>query len=161
MRFVSASGRRPTVTVAAAFLVALAAAGCTSSGHPGSNSTNHSRPASASTSRSASPKGLPSGVVGATHVPAQVANKPALRADVNLASCSARTRGWQASGTVHNPRSAVHRYKITVFFTTDSATVIGVATASVRVPGKASRPWTAGATFHAAQPTLCVLRGVG
>jgi hypothetical protein len=100
-------------------------------------------------------------VEGATRVPVKVANKPALRTDVSLASCSARTHGWQASGSVHNPRSEAHRYNITVFFTTDNATVIGFAATSVRVPAKTSRTWTAGATFHASKPTLCVLRGVG
>jgi hypothetical protein len=152
-------------TLTAALLVPLAAAGCTSSGPPASNATTHpadrSRPATPSSSQAPSAEALPPGVVGATHVPAKVANKPALRPDVSLASCSPRTHGWQASGTAHNPRSAARSYKITVFFTTDNATVIGVAATTVHVPGKASRSWTAGATFHAAKPTLCVLRGVG
>lgn len=157
----STSARRASVTLAAALVVSVAAAGCTSSSHPSRNSTSRSAAASASAPPASSAKGLPPGVEGATSVPVKVANKPALRADVDLASCSARSHGWQAAGTVHNPHAAARRYKITVFFTTGDATVIGFAATSVHVPAKASRAWTAGATFHAAKPTLCVLRGVG
>jgi len=156
---------RSMVTLTAALLVSLTAAGCTSSGHPAGNSTSHpadrSSAASASASQAPSAKALPPGVVGATRVPTKVANKPALRADVRLASCSPRAHGWRASGTVHNPHSAARSYKITVFFTADNATVIGFAATTVHVVGRGSRPWTASATFHAPKPTLCVLRGVG
>ena len=155
---------RALVTLTAAVVVPLAAAGCTSSSHSSGKSASHSSKPSGSATAShpvSSGKALPSGVVGATGVPTKVANTPALRADVRLASCTPRTRGWKAAGTVHNPHSAARRYKITVFFTTDNATVIGFAATSVHVPGKASKAWTAGATFHAAKPTLCVLRGVG
>jgi hypothetical protein len=69
--------------------------------------------------------------------------------------------GWAASGTARNPSKSSASYRITVFFTTDHATVIGHASTTVTVPGGASHPWTVAATFHPASPTRCVLRGVG
>ena len=105
--------------------------------------------------------GLPSGVSGATNVPTSVPNDPARRADVTLAHCAAAPGGWAAGGTIQNPRTKASTYRITVFFTTTSATVVGVGKASVHVSGGASQAWQAVGHFHPPAKTLCVLRGVG
>ena len=118
-------------------------------GHPGS--------AAARTTQGA---GLPSGVHGATNVPTSVPNNPSRRANVIMAKCSAAPGGWAAAGTVHNPAGQPSAYRITVFFTTTSATVIGVATTSVSVPARSSKPWQAVGHFRAPAQALCVLRGV-
>jgi len=94
-------------------------------------------------------------------VPAAVPNKTALRADVAMSSCSPHAGGWMASGSARNPRKKATTYKITVFFTSNQATVIGTARTSVRVPPGGTEHWTATSKFHPAKPTLCVLRGVG
>ena len=156
-----ASALRSVVALAAALAATLTASGCTSSRHPVGHATSPTDTGRPSPSHARSAKGLPPGVVGATNIPAKVANRPALRADVGLATCSPRPHGWQASGSARNPGKKPATYKITVFFTSNQATVIGTARTSVRVlPGR-SRRWTASSTFHPAKPTLCVLRGVG
>jgi hypothetical protein len=96
-----------------------------------------------------------------TNVPTSVPNDPTLRNNVTLSSCASTSVGWAASGTARNPSKSSASYRITVFFTTDHATVIGHASTTVTVPGGASHPWTVAATFHPASPTRCVLRGVG
>jgi hypothetical protein len=156
---------RPTALAAGlALTAAVALAGCTSSGRP---SASGSRPApgdsSPATRAQSIPSGaaLPAGVTGATAVPTAVPNKPALRANVAISSCTARPGGWRAAGTVHNPASHAAKYRITVFFTTQHATVIGAAATTVSVGAGAKKSWRANAKFHPAKPTLCVLRGVG
>jgi len=153
---------RSRAALTAALLVPLAVAGCTSSDHPRSNSTSHSGAATASASPAPpSAKALPPGVVGATRVPTAVPNKPALRADVVLSTCASRSGGWAASGTVHNRTLRPVKYTVTVFFTTDHATVIGAGATTLTLLPKTSKYWSVVAKFHAANPTLCVLRGVG
>ena len=137
--------------VALLLAVAVAAAGCTSSTSSPGRGTTASTPGA----------GLPSGVAGATNVPRSVPNNPARRADVALTRCVAAPGGWAAGGTVHNPAGTPATYRITVFFTTTTATVIGVAATSVLVPGRQSKPWQAIGRFHAPPKVLCVLRGVG
>jgi hypothetical protein len=136
-------------------------AGCTSSGSRVERPT--SRPSTGVASTHAKAAGaLPAGVVGATKVPASVPNSSRLRADVVLSSCSARSGGWSAGGRVRNSsRTRMQHYEITVFFTTDEATVIGTGATTVAVPPARSRPWSLSARFHAPTRTLCVLRGVG
>ncbi len=133
--------------------------GCTGGkSHP----TGSSAPASRSSSRASSAgAALPSGVVGATAVPTAVPNKPALRTKVAINACAAAAGGWAASGTARNPGKTSTTYRITVFFTTKNATVIGTAATKVHVPSGATRRWRADAKFTAANPTQCVLRGVG
>jgi hypothetical protein len=147
------------VAVSVAVLGALcAAAGCTAT----SSERPSSPPGTSAAGGSETPRGaLPSGVVGATSVPTSVPNEVALRADVGMSSCAPHAGGWMATGSARNPRTKATTYKITVFFTSSRATVIGTARASVRVPPGGNRRWTASSAFHPAKPTLCVLRGVG
>lgn len=132
-------------------LAAVALAGCTATDSP-----------SPSPSASASDvNGLPTGVQQATAVPTDVANTPALRANVEITECSASDGGWKAEGTAKNPGDAAKSYTITVFFTTDHGTVIGTGDTKVTVePGK-TEDWTVRAALTPAPKTLCVLRGVG
>ena len=152
---------RSTPAAAVALIATVLLAGCTSSGAPAHRPSTH-----ASTRASASPTkaagALPAGVAGATDVPVHVPNSTRLRADVALSKCAARSGGWTAGGTVRNHNlKSTQRYVITVFFTTNRATVIGTAKTTVTVAPARSRAWSLSAKFHAASPTLCVLRGVG
>jgi len=148
----------PRRALAVVMISVLGAAGCTSS-HPSKapSSTSPARSSAGSTSAPA----LPSGVTGATDVPASVPNKPAWRQDATVTTCRSTSGGWSAGGSVHNPGKKLRVYRVTVFFTTTSATVVGVASARVRVPAGADRPWRAIGHFTAPPKTLCVLRGVG
>jgi len=92
-------------------------------------------------------------------VPARIPDDPALRPDVSVRECTATKGGWRASGRIVN-RGSAHDYRVTVLFTTDRATVIGVGATSVRVGAGATKRWTVAASFVAATPTLCVLSGV-
>jgi hypothetical protein len=123
----------------------------------------HSRASAGSTSRPSlsRPAALPAGVVGATAVPTDVANQPTLRANVTISSCARAPGGWAASGTARNPTATAVTYTVTVFFTTSSATVLGSATSKVTIPAHGSQEWNAPAKLTPANPTRCVLRGVG
>jgi hypothetical protein len=100
-------------------------------------------------------------VSGATDVPTKVPNRATWRKDVSLTTCRSSPGGWVARGTIDNPAKAAREYRLTIFFTTTSATVIGVGHSTVRVEAGASRPWQVTSRFTAAPKTLCVLRGVG
>lgn len=134
-------------------IVAVGASGCASSDTSGPSSSRSPSHGPTAT--------LPPGVTGATDVPAKVPNRADWRKDVTLAACRSATGGWAASGTVHNPAKDPRVYRLTVFFTTTSATVIGVGHSKVRVPAGASQTWQVAARFKAPPKTLCVLRGVG
>lgn len=112
-------------------------------------------------SMSSTPRGLPKGVMGATDVPQDVANDPDLRDDVTVASCRRTPNGWRATGTARNPGQAPIDYAITVFFTTESATVIGTGTTRVAVGPGRKEAWRVEDAFEAPASTLCALRGVG
>lgn len=149
---------KPTLLAAGlAFAAALTLTGCTGGSAPSASADRTSNGAPTTPSGAA----LPDGVVGATAVPTGVPNNPGLRGNVTMSSCAARSGGWGASGTVHNPDAQAARYRITVFFTTDHATVIGFAATTVSLAAKETKTWSVSATMHAATPTLCVLRGVG
>lgn len=105
--------------------------------------------------------GLPEGVQQATDVPIDVPNTPELRADVELTTCEEAEGGWQSSGTVTNLGTDARDYTITVFFTTDGGTVIGVGDTSVSVAAGESEDWSITAALTPAPKTVCVLRGVG
>jgi hypothetical protein len=138
-------------------VASIAVAGCTSSDqHAAKHSTSSTR--TATTHPVAT---LPSGVTGATDVPTAVPNKPALRDDVTITACTAAKGGWAAHGTVHNTAKASTLYRVTIFFTTTSATVLGVGRARLRVPAGSQRSWQATGRFTAPKHVLCVLRGVG
>jgi len=96
----------------------------------------------------------------ARSVPAQVPNSMAARRNATLASCHSADGGWQAGGTVKYSGGSAASYKITVFFTTSRATVIGYGDTVIQVAAGQTKPWTVRATFDAPKGTLCVLRGV-
>jgi hypothetical protein len=103
--------------------------------------------------------GLPSGVVQATALPTDIPNDPKTRAKVKLLECAATKDGWKASGTVSNPGKGASKMVLTVFFTTDKATVIGTAQTRIEIKPGDKRTWSAQAHFTAPTRTLCVLRG--
>jgi hypothetical protein len=99
--------------------------------------------------------------IGATDVPTAVPNKPALRKDVTLTSCQAAKGGWQAGGTIVNHSSKARKYRIEVFFTAPTTTVLGSGSASVHVDAGASKTWTIdNDRFTPTKPTVCVVSGV-
>ncbi|MDQ0031065.1 hypothetical protein [Arthrobacter bambusae] len=105
--------------------------------------------------------GLPSGVTQAGAVPTSVPNDPAARQNVHITDCSQADGGWKATGTAANPGKTPVDYTITVFFTTDHATVLNTADTTVKVePGKTA-DWTISKKFTPTPTTLCALRGVG
>lgn len=140
--------RFATVTAVTALTAALVS-GCT----PGTPRKE------ASSTQSAA--GLPSGVAQAGKVPTKVPNEPAARKNVRITDCARTDTGWKAAGTAANPGKKKTTYKITVFFTTEKATVLQTADTKVTVePGK-SAEWKAEKKFTPADKTLCALRGVG
>jgi hypothetical protein len=150
----------PSVKGAAALaaigLAVSAAAGCTS------GSSNHSastQPSTAQPSGKTSSSG--SSVAGATAVPTKVANDVKSRKNVQLSSCTKAAGGWGAGGTAANPGTKAAAYTITVFFTTTSATVVGIGKTQVRVAPGGTQDWTVTGKFKAPAKMLCVLRGVG
>jgi hypothetical protein len=96
----------------------------------------------------------------ARSVPARVPNSVAARRNATLASCHSADGGWQADGTVKHAGGSAASYKITVFFTTSSATVIGYGDTVIQVAAGQTKPWTVRGTFNAPKGTRCVLRGV-
>ncbi|HVX08983.1 hypothetical protein [Humibacter sp.] len=142
-----------TAAIAAALMVAgVALAGCTAAA-PNAAKT-HSAAAT-------TVPGLPSGVTQATALPTDIPNDSKTRADVKLVACTSTGDGWKASGTVSNGGKSPATTVITVFFTTDKATVVGAAQTRVTVKAGDKRNWTAEKTFTAPSKTLCVLRGAG
>ena len=104
---------------------------------------------------------LPSGVPQAGAVPTKVPNDPALRQNVSVTDCSKTAKGWKAAGKATNPTDKPLDYTLTVFFTSDKATVLNTADTTVKVdPGKSAN-WTVQKDFPTTPKTLCVLRGVG
>ncbi|MCT1478395.1 hypothetical protein [Microbacterium sp. p3-SID336] len=101
------------------------------------------------------------GVVGATKLPSDIPNSPAVRSAAKITSCAASDGGWTAAGTVTNPTEDDASYVVTVFFTNSAATVVGSGQATVEVDGGATTDWSVTSDFVAPNETLCALRGVG
>lgn len=98
----------------------------------------------------------------ATDIPASVANNLERRKDAVITSCRpGADGGWEARGTVANTGQSPGEYAITIFFTTENATVLDYAVTSVTVEGGATQEWSAHKNFQAPANVLCVLRGVG
>jgi hypothetical protein len=157
------SARQATSAVAGSIaVVALALAGCSG---PTGNAQQPGRPGEArepgksAAPSSEPPKALPKGVRPAP-IPSKVANDPADRKNVVMTSCEAAKGGWQAGGTATNPTKKDVEYKITVFFTTTSATTINTASTDVPVKAGQTVKWSAKQDFAAPKEMLCVLRGV-
>jgi hypothetical protein len=117
--------------------------------------------AATTTSPPKSVPGLPAGVSQPTSIPTAIPDSAEARADVRLQGCEVAHGGWKATGTAVNPGKKATTSVITVFFTTESATVIGTAQTTVSVKPGGTEKWTAKGDFVAAPKTLCVLRGVG
>jgi hypothetical protein len=144
--------------LAAALTAAVGVAGCT--GGEGTDTPTGGGKTSTTSEPEESAQALPPGVVAATSVPTKVPNKPALRRNVTVSKCAAVSGGWAASGVAKNGGDSPTTYTITVFFTTKNATVIGTGSTKVTVDAGASKTWAVSKKMHAADPTLCVLRGV-
>jgi hypothetical protein len=143
--------RRTTGTAAALLALGIVLTGCT-----GGAPTDAETPTAAATV-----PGLPPGVSQVTELPPDIPNDPETRANVQVNGCAATEDGWEATGTISNPGEEATTTVITVFFTTDKATVIGTAQTSVTVEPGDEQSWTAQDAFTAPTQTLCVLRGAG
>jgi hypothetical protein len=149
--------RRIVHPLAAALVVASALTGCTLSAP---DSPTASRTPAASATVTADAPGLPAGVAQASDVPTAVANDPAQRSNVTVTGCSRTDAGWAATGTAKNPTGEPVTYRLTLFFTTATATVLAVAPAEVPVKAGGDATWRAEAAFTAPDGTRCVLAGV-
>ena len=129
------------------------AAGCTSHATPNSNS--QSAAASPAERSSATKPAVP-----VRPVPTKVPNQPGARKAAVITDCAADAHGWHASGTVKNAASADATYTITVFFTNQSATVLGFASKQVPVGPGATADWSVTDATVNSSHTRCVLRGV-
>ncbi len=160
--------RRPrqislSVSTVGVVVVLLCACACGGSA-PSTKASNSVRPTASggSVSGSASPSSGSTALVQNPLPPASdIVNDVDKRKSVTITKCAAIVGGWAASGTASNPGSTTVDYTITVFFTNAVATVQDFATASVTVAPGQSSSWTASKLFAAADPTSCVLRGVG
>jgi beta-xylosidase len=139
--------KRPLPLIATLLLGgAIALTGCSSSGSSGSTTTTSTTAKAAATTTTTSP------------VP--IENNAAIRTQAVITSCTAAPGGWQASGTATNPGKASYDYKLTVYFTSAQATVLGSGQTSVTVGAKSTGKWKVTATFPAPAGVKCVLVGV-
>lgn len=143
---------RPTITISAIVL----AAGALLSGCTPTTPVRTSAPHAATNI-----PGLPAGVGQATSLPTNIPNDAAVRANVHLADCTKTGTGWKAAGTITNPSKKPVSRTITIFFTTDKATVISTGQTTVSVDAGKKQPWSIAPAFTAAPKTLCVIRGAG
>ncbi len=121
---------------------AIALTGCSSS-TSGSTTTTAKAPATTTTTS-----------------PVPIHNNAAIRTQAVITACTAAPGGWQASGTATNPGTASYHYKLTVYFTSAQATVLGSGQTSVTVAAKSTGKWKVTATFPAPTGVKCVLVGV-
>jgi|GEM_PF-3160448 len=143
-----------SVAVAAGLLLG----GCAVSGPTVPPTT---QPSAASPAASSTPApSLPQGVTAATNVPTAVPNDADLRKSVTITKCAATKTGWAAHGTAINKQKTSKTYKIAIFFTSASATVLHTDSTTVTVEPGSKGTWEVDAKFAAPEGTLCVLRGV-
>ena len=145
--------RRARVALAAPAACAVLLTGCTASDQPDPTPTT-------ATTDAADAPALPEGVTPATSVPTEVPNDPAARRNVSVADCATADGGWRAAGSASNDTADAVTYELTVFFTTATATVLGVGETEVSVQPGATAEWTVEAAFTAPAGTRCVLAGV-
>ncbi|SEH57150.1 MULTISPECIES: hypothetical protein [unclassified Leifsonia] len=142
-----------TAAVAAIVLTAGALlAGCTSTAPA---------PTATRTAAATNIPGLPAGVQQEASLPTDIPNDPAARATLQLSTCAKTDTGWKAGGTIANPGKKPVTRTITVFFTTEHATVIKSGQTKVTVDAGKKQDWSIAPAFAAAPKTLCVIRGVG
>lgn len=99
-------------------------------------------------------------ILRAAALPSHVLNSAHERSDVVQTSCAAIPGGWSAAGTVRNTLGQPATYRITVFFTTTHATTLDYAVATVKVPARTTRRWTAAKRFAAQPQMLCPMPGI-
>lgn len=128
--------------------IALVLAGCTASAQSANSS------ASASDGRAGE-------IRPDANVPTDVPNEPALRGNVQISACQRDGDGWKASGTARNPAHEDTAYTITVFFTSDKATVLGTGDTTVKISAGKSAEWEVRSDLTPTPEMRCVLRGVG
>lgn len=146
--------RRTAAALVALVATGIALAACT--GEP-------TEPEPTPTIASGAPQipGEKPGVVAATSVPDEVPDSPAVRAGTQITSCESGGGAGTAEGVVGNATDDDATYVVTVFFTTDAATVVGSGQTTVDVAAGEEAEWTVTADFTAPSTTLCALRGVG
>ncbi|MFJ9317739.1 hypothetical protein ACIRN4_26350 [Pimelobacter simplex] len=156
--------RRGVPALAVALVLTLALAGC-GGGAPA--------PGPSAGSSTASPRSGPSATGAATDpatttirrpdvtVPRKVVNRPAARDRVTVTGCRAADGGWSASGRAVGRRAGADQLTITVFFTTEQATVVAWGQTTVDVPDGRSAEWSVRANLPVEGELRCVLRGVG
>lgn len=92
--------------------------------------------------------------------PSSIANDLGKRKHVAITACEAVAGGWHAVGTASGSSSKEESYKVVVYFTSPSATVLAYGDTTVAVqPGKGAT-WEVRQHFAAPKGTLCVLRAV-
>jgi hypothetical protein len=137
-----------------AVLALVAITGCSKSSSKASGKASSSASAKASTT-------APALTQNTLPAASAIVNDVDKRKAVVITKCAAADGGWSASGTAKNAGTSDTTYAITVFFTDSHATVQDFATTSVTVKAGQTENWSAAKKFVAANPTLCVLRGVG
>ncbi len=131
----------------------LLVGGCTSS----KNERAAPRPSPLkSVTSSAAPTALPT----QASLPPLAKNDVTARKQITQTGCAAVPGGWAATGTAKNPGSSPVTYKITIYFTTTSATTLNYAVTSVTVPPGQTAKWTARKRFKAQQQMLCPMPSV-
>lgn len=150
MRNPSAAPVRVIALTGAALLLGLVVTGC--SGAPDAGATP--------TPTFTQVNGLPDGVALPDDVPTEVPNTPEDRKNVGIEACESTADGWRAAGTAVNPHDAAVTYEVSVFFTTESGTVLQFGEVSVPVSASGVEEWQIEVDFVAPPTTRCVLRGV-
>lgn len=139
-------------TAATVTLLALA----TVSGCAGTAPT-HSRAGSADATAS---KPVAAGAQPVLPAPSSIANDLDKRKHVSITACEAVAGGWHAAGVATGSSSKDESYKVVVYFTSPTATVLAYGDTTVDVrPGKGGS-WEVRQKFAAPKGTLCVLRAV-
>jgi hypothetical protein len=144
-------GRLIPLTAVAGLALAVTLAGCTA-GAPQPEAAWQETAAAAA---------LPSELPQPTNVPTAVTNTPALRHEVSLLACARSHGGWEASGTASNAGKSSVAYTVTIFFTTDHGTVVGLSSTKVTVKPAGNEHWSVRTDLPATADLRCVLRGVG
>ena len=148
-----------TVTAATLAALTVGLAGCSAGDGGGAGASPSPSPTSPT---STSPSSAPSATAKQPGVvPSKVPNRPGKRDRVRLTGCQAGDGGWTASGTARAGKGGDAHYRITVFFTTGRATVVGWGRTTVDVPAGQSHDWSVTTELPAKGDLLCVLRGVG
>ncbi|MBU2696249.1 hypothetical protein [Pimelobacter sp. 30-1] len=143
--------------LAAALPLALALAACSADDAGEGGEPRRAEASAHATDPPAERTTKPRGV----RIPAEVPNRPAKRAAVEMTGCAATDGGWAASGTAAAVKARDQTFVISVFFTTDQATVVAWGRTRVTVPAGERADWQVGVDLPVQGELRCVLRGVG